>query len=123
MLSTDIPTKELVPLVPLLAPFFDKMTNHVVSQRFSAEEALHFLDWMVPEISEADLHTAIRITDDSWDMGFAGTYWNLLSPQFRVTWGSYISPPPSYGEKLVGYIGSSDIGWNALRFIREILHI
>ena len=123
ILSTDICTKELVPLVPFLAPLFDKMTNRVISQRFSAEEALQFLEWAVSGISDADLHTAIAITRDSWYMGFAGTYWNLLSPQFRATWGPYISPPPSYGEKLAGYIQWSDIGWNVLRFTRRILRI
>ena len=123
ILSTDICTKELVPLAPFLAPLFDKMTNRVISQRFSAEEALQFLEWAVSGISDADLHTAIAITNDSWDMGFAGTYWNLLSPQFHATWGPYISPPPSSGDKLAGYIQTSDIGWSALRFTRQILGI
>ena len=110
-------------IVPFLAPLFDKMTSHAVAERFSAEEALHFIERAKSEIPDTDLHTAFIGTKNAWDMGFNGTYWNLLSPQFRARWVSYVSPPRTFGDKVVDVIAWSEMASDALCFTRRILRI
>ncbi|KAI0363257.1 hypothetical protein BV20DRAFT_975879 [Pilatotrama ljubarskyi] len=53
-----------VSTVPLLAPLFDRMTTHVISQRFTAEEALAFLDRIAADLPEDVCGTPVTLDPD-----------------------------------------------------------
>ncbi|KAH9944554.1 uncharacterized protein BXZ73DRAFT_39250, partial [Epithele typhae] len=54
----------MVSAVPSLAPLFDRMTTHVVRERFTAEESLHFLQDTTAKLSEAALDTKFVLVPD-----------------------------------------------------------
>ncbi|RPD59803.1 acid protease [Lentinus tigrinus ALCF2SS1-6] len=89
---------------PMLAPLFDKMTTHFISERFSAPEALEFLEYAVKTSTKA-------------------TYWSTLSPSFHVSWGAYKMPPLSWTYYVLDHIVDYRVGWKLLTFLQRVVGI
>ena len=115
--------QEIVAVFPLLAPLFDKMTTRVVSQRFTAEEALAFFERAVDTLPSNLLPSPVTITGASTAIGYTGSYWNSLPSDFCDRWLLYRSPPPSWTDKVLLHIFRTDIGWNILHYVRRKLLI
>lgn len=90
----------------MLAPFLDRMIARDVNKRFTAAEALEFLNNIIQTSTEAQL--SITQEPDS----FVGHYevynrWNSLPIDFQEKWAAYREP--------VGI----PLSWKLLRAIRE----
>lgn len=90
----------------MLAPFLDRMIARDVRKRFTAAEALEFLNNVIQNANEAQL--SISQDADSF-VGHYETYdrWKGLPQDFQVKWAAYREP--------VGI----PLSWKMLRAIRE----
>ncbi|KAI1794200.1 hypothetical protein LXA43DRAFT_1118910 [Ganoderma leucocontextum] len=82
-----------VPSVPTLPALFDKMTTHVVSQRFSAEEALEFFRRETKDLPRNALEAHLILSVEGEAMYYSDVYWSRLSPQLQAQWASLRTPP------------------------------
>jgi hypothetical protein len=87
--------QHLCPSIPLLAPLIDGMVTHHVPDRFTAQEALSFLDEAQSEMTQDQLeeHPSIRestIPYDEFDR------WSNIPPALVEKWGKYRERPRSY---------------------------
>jgi hypothetical protein len=88
--------------IPLLAPLLDGMVTSHVGERFTAQEALTFLDEAQSEMTREQLDTypSIRtqvIAFDECDR------WSDIPPSLIEKWGRYRERPPPYFVKHVIY--------------------
>ena len=119
LVVTETTIQELVPRFPLLAPLFDKMTTSVVSQRFTAEDALSFFEYAVSQLSDEERHSTFTLDQNSMMLGQTGTYWTLLPASFHARWKGYKSPPLHWGMRVLHHVTEWDITWRVARFVRE----
>ncbi|PIL33380.1 hypothetical protein GSI_04000 [Ganoderma sinense ZZ0214-1] len=84
---------EAVPMVPALAALFDGMTTHVVSRRFSAEEALDFFRSNIESPSQDVLDAPVALQIDYETMFHPELYWFKLAPQTQAHWSRFRAPP------------------------------
>ena len=110
-------------MVPMLAPLFDQMTTHVISERLTAASALAFFEEATRSLSSDVLGTQVQL-EPSWDPVVDPTvYWAKLPPDFSKTPGLYRTPPPSLVRRLLAAIGSYRIGWRILILVRSVLRV
>ena len=105
----------------LLAPLFDKMTTSVISQRFTAEDALNFLERAVSQLSDEERSSTFILDQNSMRLGRTGTYWALLTPLFRTSWKEYQSPSTHWGKRILHYVTDWDLVWHVMCFVRKHL--
>ncbi|KAM5542806.1 hypothetical protein V8D89_003767 [Ganoderma adspersum] len=91
---------DIVPIVPMLAPLFDRMTTHVISERFKAASALAFFEDATRQLPRDVLDMQVEVEPD-WDYTDSGVYWSKLPPDFCTTPGVYRTPPPSLARRLL----------------------
>ncbi|PIL33028.1 hypothetical protein GSI_04477 [Ganoderma sinense ZZ0214-1] len=114
---------EMVPVVPMLAPLFDQMTTHVVSERFKAAGALAFFEDVAHQLPSDVLSTEVKLVQ-SWDpVDDPNVYWSKLPPDFCKMPGLYRTPPPSLVRRILTVIARYSIGWRILLFVRSVLRV
>ncbi|KAI9066413.1 hypothetical protein FKP32DRAFT_1565973 [Trametes sanguinea] len=79
----------VVAAVPLLAPLFDKMTTPAVPQRFTAVEALEFLDSAITGLAPDAASAQVSVEVDWECQDGANGYWSKTPPGFDEIWGHY----------------------------------
>ncbi|EJF65244.1 hypothetical protein DICSQDRAFT_124494 [Dichomitus squalens LYAD-421 SS1] len=82
-----------VPLMPALPALFDKMTTHIVSQRFTAEEALKFLNDSAMDVPQDALEAPLELGMEYGAMFDSEVYWSRLPPGLQASWTDYRAPP------------------------------
>ncbi|KAI0355665.1 hypothetical protein OH77DRAFT_303712 [Trametes cingulata] len=112
-----------VPTVPLFAPLFDKMTTHVVHQRFTAKEALDFLDAVALQLPAHIGDTTLTLEVDWSCLAIVGKYWEWTPPDFQERWRYYATPSRSWSGRLVDWLCGLPIGWHVVRYVRAALRI
>ncbi|KAI0780199.1 hypothetical protein C8Q74DRAFT_1263737 [Fomes fomentarius] len=112
---------EVVPSVPLLAPLFDKMTTHVKSRRFKAQEALLFLQDIMDQLPSHVLNKELALQANWTTLDNSTIYWSRLPPRFCTAWALYKTPSPSRFNKLLHHIACLPHGQDTLRYFRRIL--
>ena len=113
----------MVPAVPALAALFDRMTTHIIDDRFTAEEAYQFF-----QATTAYLPDDVRKTPVPLLVGFdamvdAGVYWSKLSASDQMVWGRHRTPPRLWWMRVLGRIVQYDYGFKLVLLIRRILRI
>ncbi|PPQ82547.1 hypothetical protein CVT25_007156 [Psilocybe cyanescens] len=88
-------TYHMTDLLPILAPLLDMMTCWDLRRRFTASEALHFLEDRMAELSEVDLASKIILTKprDPYKKYNECDRWENLSPGFVERWQAYREKP------------------------------
>ncbi|KAK0198011.1 hypothetical protein F5146DRAFT_1130955 [Armillaria mellea] len=83
--------QHLVTYEPMLAPLLDEMITRTVSRRFTASEALQFLEELLPGVQ---LDTPVP---SEWSNRHYEKYnrWNDLSAEFTQKWSTYQEMPVS----------------------------
>ncbi|PIL33033.1 hypothetical protein GSI_04482 [Ganoderma sinense ZZ0214-1] len=115
--------QDIVPIVPMLAPLFDQMTTHVISDRFKAAGALAFFEDATGDLSDDVLCTPVQL-EANWDcLEDSNIYWAKLPADFCAIPGLYRTPSPSLGRRLLNAIAGYRIGWRILLFLRSALRI
>ncbi|KAI0355663.1 hypothetical protein OH77DRAFT_1495940 [Trametes cingulata] len=113
----------VIPVIPLLPPLFNRMTTHVISERFTAREAADFLDSTIAQVSEATLGKALTVFPEWECCANTDIYWSRTSPGFRARWEQYRTPERSWVVWVIDRITDFPIAWRALCFIRRTLRV
>ncbi|EIW63542.1 uncharacterized protein TRAVEDRAFT_17848 [Trametes versicolor FP-101664 SS1] len=111
----------MVPLIPLLAPLFDKMTTHRVADRFTAAQAAEFIESAFAELPESALMTPVSLKTEWECVDDSDNYWTRTTVEFRKQWAHFRVPSLPWTSKLLMQFASSDMGWSVLCFIRRTL--
>ncbi|XP_006463400.1 hypothetical protein AGABI2DRAFT_120221 [Agaricus bisporus var. bisporus H97] len=78
--------------IPMLAPFFDRMTTRNIPKRFTAAEALEFFEEFLPKIPTTDLYTCYWTDPEGSQLYDVYDRWKDLSPDFIKEWEDYKEP-------------------------------
>ncbi|KAF7796730.1 hypothetical protein EIP86_007913 [Pleurotus ostreatoroseus] len=79
----------VVHYVPALAPLFDKMTNHLIPQRFTAEEAYAFFQETTKDLDQETLLKQVKL---EFRHEFDSAYWDQLPFDVQRKWDRYRTP-------------------------------
>ncbi|KAI0780201.1 hypothetical protein C8Q74DRAFT_1263745 [Fomes fomentarius] len=102
-----------VAVVPSLAMLYDRMTTHVISQRFTAEEARMFLQdelrRLAPDIcaTPLDLKVNFNVLENS------EMYRSMVPVHLKARWYEFRTPPRSLGSTMLDHL----MGYPTLRKI------
>ena len=99
------------------------MTTHVVTQRFTAAEALSFYNEHLSQLSDHVLARRLTLSPGFEQLRDPDLYWSLLTPQDRQRWQAYRVGPRSWGHRLLAWIAEKDMGWKVLRAARHLLNV
>ncbi|KAI0079122.1 hypothetical protein K474DRAFT_1683352 [Panus rudis PR-1116 ss-1] len=114
---------EAIPLVPLLAPLFSKMTTHVIEDRFTASEALSFFTEIWDQLSDDVLDTSIKLEEFPDARLNPSMCWSKLGPEFCSRWKSHRTPPIPWYYHVIDLIASFSLGWRFVCFVRRTLRV
>ncbi|KAI0355662.1 hypothetical protein OH77DRAFT_1495961 [Trametes cingulata] len=114
---------EAIPIVPLLAPLFARMTTHVINERFSAREALHFYSQIEAGLSPVVLDEGVVLQPCFDALDEPDLYWSSLPHDFQAKWRPYEPPPLSRTTRILRWIASTHTGYRSLAFLRRSLRI
>ncbi|EIW56464.1 uncharacterized protein TRAVEDRAFT_73041, partial [Trametes versicolor FP-101664 SS1] len=112
-----------IPTVPMLAALFGKMTTHVVSERFTAAEALYFIHRIETDTTPEILQSPITLEQNYLAMNDPSLYWSCTAPEFQSAWSSHRPPPFSLRIRLLRWLGSTVRSYKFLKLVRRILCI
>ena len=113
----------MVPVVPALAALFDRMTTHVVHDRFTAEEAYQFFQATTAYIPDDVRKTPVSLDLDFNGMIDAGVYWSKLSALDQMVWGRHRTPPRPWWMRMLGRIMRYEYGCKLVLLLRRLLRI
>ncbi|PPQ82543.1 hypothetical protein CVT25_007152 [Psilocybe cyanescens] len=104
--------QHMTDLLPILAPLLDMMTCWDLRRRFTASEALQFLEDRMAEISEADLASKIVLTKprDPYKKYNECDRWENLSPEFVERWQAYRETPLPWHIPLLRRVCKTQLG-------------
>ena len=112
-------------MVPALAPLFARMTTHIISERFTALEALSFFHRHVSGLrqeilgAQITLNTMTRATCLKPE-----SFWSLLGTSDQEKWHEYRVPPRRwYRSLLMGILMRSKLCFRVVSFVRQTLSI
>lgn len=121
--GADPPPQTIVPTIPLLAPLFDKMTTHVVAERFTAIEAADFIDLAIASVAEPALATPFTLRTEWESFENPDLYWARTTPEFRDHWAHFRAPKLPRISLLLMRLLESPKGWPLLCFVRRMLRV
>ncbi|CAA7265454.1 unnamed protein product [Cyclocybe aegerita] len=95
--------RERIRYAPLLAPLLDRMTTHRLQERFTAEQALRYLEEAYAEITEDELSKEMEpepmpICEDSRDL------WVDVPPHLAARWSSHRQPALPLRQKFLRWL-------------------
>ena len=99
------------------------MTTHVITRRFTAEEAYNFFQETTSGVPEEVMKTPTPLELGFDAMVDSGVYWSKLSLQDRAVWASHRTPGPTWWWHVVHRALSIEPVWNMVVFVRRILQI
>ncbi|KAI8972191.1 hypothetical protein BD414DRAFT_525342 [Trametes punicea] len=114
---------EAVVEVPGLAALFDRMTDHSISRRMTAEEALMFFRDITGPLSQEKLANEVVLVPSFDAMNGTDAYWSKLSTDDRRIWGRYRMPEQPLWTRILDWVTSYRVGWTVVCFIRRVLYI
>ncbi|KAF9237119.1 hypothetical protein BU15DRAFT_49181 [Melanogaster broomeanus] len=112
--------QNLSSLVPMLAPFLDRMITRDIQTRFTASEALQFFEeHVLPSLSQQELDThpprSVEYVDpEEYDR------WAGLDPQFVEAWSNYRLPRLPWQTRVLRWICMHEVGMTCVRSIRKV---
>lgn len=102
----------------MLAPLMDGMITRDIKARFTAAEALAFLESfrvnLDPEVLTRRPTEASNTLWNCWDR------WAGLPKDFVDQWSADRDPPPTYSFRLLQKICGYDFGWRTVTRLREV---
>ena len=115
--------QEVVALVPSLAALFDRMTTPVISQRFTAKEALQFFRDTTGQLDRTTLQDQVTLKPGFAAMQDANVYWSKLTPDSLAVFGRHRTPPPSWWSGVLAWVLSYPAGYRIIVSIRRIFNV
>ena len=105
----------------MFAPLLDRMITRDLSRRFTAREALEFLEGFASELTEEQLQLPepflVRrgICYENYDR------WKRVSEEFIKNWGHFREPKLSFQIRLLRKICDYHWGYIAIQWARRII--
>ncbi|KAF4620356.1 hypothetical protein D9613_000110 [Agrocybe pediades] len=95
--------QDVIPALPILAPLIDMLTTHKLRQRFTASEALAFLEEYSSSLSEEELKKPTPEPDYNYirQAYYEHDRWASVPPHLAKKWEKYREPPVSWKTKLL----------------------
>lgn len=90
----------------MLAPLLDKMTTSEIENRFTAAEALHFFEEMLPELTEDQLNLEEYLNPEGY-ISYEYDRWRDLPEDFQRKWAPYRQSPTPLMTKVLRATHSS----------------
>ena len=106
----------------MFAPLMDRMTTADLSRRFTAGEALEFLEARASELSQEELEYFVPPPPQDY-LAFNEQVdrWKGLPDEFIKTWGHFREPKLSFQMRLLRKICDHDWGLIAVQLVRRII--
>ncbi|KAF4619685.1 hypothetical protein D9613_004903 [Agrocybe pediades] len=105
--------------IPILAPFLDRMTTRDLARRFTASEALDFLEAASSRLTEHDLRLRLPTISPVLEaIYYKFDRWANLPPEFVEKWAHYREPPIPLTTKVLRSICGTKWGGRVLPLIR-----
>ena len=99
----------------MLAPLFDRMTTHIISERFTANEAYDFCEMIRMAYSNEDLEISVSPLLRGHDNQANPRYWDQLDSAFVAKWSFHRTPPKSIWFTVCLWLSDRfDPHWTAL---------
>ncbi|OBZ77645.1 hypothetical protein A0H81_02476 [Grifola frondosa] len=114
---------DAIPAINMLAPLIDRMTTHIVSQRFTAAQAYDFCKSIVQDLSESDLNASVSLLIYGHRSMTLQECWEKVDPEFAASWSHYRSPPVPRGIRFLYWICSFDVGAQIVSCIRRTIRV
>lgn len=99
------------------------MTTHVVSDRFTAAEALDFVNYIADKSSLDDLKVPIKARTTGPYVRDISAYWRQLPPDFVAQWQHYRQPPLRLLTRFLRFLCGYQTCWRVVLAIRRSLRI
>ncbi|RDB18101.1 hypothetical protein Hypma_000978 [Hypsizygus marmoreus] len=111
--------QHLTPIVPMLAPFLDMMITRDIPKRFTAPQALQFLEDICASITPAQFNVAYppvqRVNEEKYDR------WRHLPSSFVQQWSTHRAPTNiSYFTRFLRWVCQYKRGYVAVQRIRRM---
>ena len=105
----------------MFAPLLDRMTTRDLKRRFTASQALEFLEDFASELTQEQLSSP----PPPW-LGTAAPYepfdrWNGLPDKFIKDWSHFHEPKPSFWIKLLRQLCDHAWGYMFVQWVRRII--
>ncbi|KAI0645513.1 hypothetical protein C8Q79DRAFT_1119239 [Trametes meyenii] len=108
---------------PLLAPLFDMMTTHDLARRFTAGEALEFLDYAWSQVPESVRNAPLSLRASFYSRDRPDMYWSITPTGFEDQWSHYKTPPRSTTAYILSHILRIPYAWPLVTLVRQVLNI
>ncbi|KAG6825788.1 hypothetical protein H0H92_002441, partial [Tricholoma furcatifolium] len=118
-LLIHVPAQHLVIHVPMLAPLFDKMLTRDIPRRFTAQQALDFLE---NEVYPRTTPTQLKIEPEPRTVSTPDR-WAGLDPAFLKEWERYREPPMPLTTRFLRVICDYDWVYSTIAFFRKTVHL
>ena len=107
----------------MFAPLMDRMTTADLSRRFTAGEALEFLEARASELTHEELEYFVppRTLSQLCLLHEQVDRWKGLPDEFIKTWGHFREPKQSFQMRLLRKICDYDWGLIAVQLVRRII--
>ena len=105
----------------MFAPLLDRMTTRDLSRRFTASQALDFLESLASELTQEQLQRSTPpwlntvVPYEKFDR------WKGLPDKFIKDWGHFREPKPLFQTRLLRQICDYDWGYKSVQFARRII--
>ncbi len=99
------------------------MTTHIPEERWSAAEALTFLNEILAGLSSATLDSSVICQFDFDTLDDPDLYWNQLTPEFQLRWKTHRPPPRSWTSHVLRWLITTDIGCTIVPRVRRYLQV
>jgi hypothetical protein len=105
----------------MFAPLLDRMTTRDISRRFTATQALEFLESFTSELTQEQLQDPappeklFEHTYENYDR------WTGLPDTFIKEWGHFREPRLTFQIRLLRRICDHDWGYKVVQWIRHII--
>ena len=110
-------------MIPALAPLLDGMTTHVVSRRFTAQEALDFFEGNIESRHQDVLDAPVTVRIDYEAMINPELYWSKLAPSVKAHWSRFRAPPLPRWWHFVNWVMRFPACARIVEFVWRILRI
>lgn len=107
--------------VPLIAPLLDRMTDHETPKRFTAEEALAFLNGVISQLPAHVWNAPVSLKADFWWPAIPAACWSWTPPGFVECWSHYQTGSWTWGERVIDRLCSWPMGWRTVCYVRAML--
>ena len=115
--------QEAIPTLPALAALFDRMTTHVVSRRFSADEALDFFRSNFGSLPQEVRDTPVTLKVNYETMYRPELYWSKLAPSVQTEWSRFRTPPLPRWWRFLNWLMQIPWCYRAVEFVRRTFRI